>query len=110
MGDSAIMQRKQALTKANEIRLGRAALWKGSQKREQDPLYMAQLLVDCPQAIWSMGIADFILHIKRYGRSKTLKLLSREGIHELRHIEHLSERQRLKLSRYIKGETNGENS
>jgi hypothetical protein len=92
--DPFLPQRMSALDRANEIRLARAALRKRIYAGE---ITTARVLLECPPEANTWPVADLIMAQRRWGRSRTLKLLSREHIIETKPVGALTDRQRGRL-------------
>lgn len=90
----SLVQRKEALGKANEIRTGRATLkrnLKGGRVKVHD------LLLDPPQYIETMKVFDLLLATPKRGKVKVNKLLVQCRISPSKTIGGLSQRQRTEL-------------
>lgn len=89
-------QRMHALDRANEIRLARAALKRRIYAGE---ITTARVLLERPPEAETWPVADLIMAQRRWGRSRTLKLLSRAGhIAEMKPAGTLTQRQRRQLA------------
>jgi hypothetical protein len=92
----------RALERANEIRLGRAAL---KHRIARGEISAGQVILDCPPEANTWPVADLIMAQRRWGRSRTLKFLSRAGhIAEMKPAGTLTDRQRQRLAAML-GET-----
>lgn len=92
--ERSLVQRMDALGRANEIRSRRAQLKRDVKAgRESVPV----LLVSPPDYIETMKVFDLLLVIPKYGRVKVNKLLSRCRISPSKTIGGLSARQRQEL-------------
>jgi hypothetical protein len=81
-----------ALDRANEIRLARAALKRRIYAGE---ITTARVLLECPPEANTWPVGDLIMAQRRWGRSRTMKLLRRaEHILETKPVGSLTERQR----------------
>jgi hypothetical protein len=94
-------QSMDALQRANQIRLTRAARW-GDRGRRQDREYMAGLLVELPEDLYTMTAFEFVRHINQMGRSRVIRMLFRVGISERTQLSRLTDRQRSALVVAIK--------
>lgn len=88
-------QRLRALERANEIRLGRAALKRAIAVGE---LCAADVILDCPDAATSWPIGDLLMSQRRWGTTRCRKFLSRNHIVETKPVGTLTERQRRMLA------------
>lgn len=96
----SLVQRKEALGKANEIRTGRAALkrnLKGGRVKVHD------LLLDPPQYIETMKVFDLLLATPKRGKVKVNKLLVQCRISPSKTVGGLSQRQRTELVSMMRG-------
>lgn len=92
--DRSLQQRRDALTRANEIRTGRAALkrdLKAGKKQIHD------LLFDPPSWIFTMKVQDLLIATPKYGRVKVNKILVNCRISPSKTVGGLSQRQRVEL-------------
>ena len=99
MGMSATVDRApqhlQALEYANRVRLARAAL-----KREvaADQKTAAEVVRECPWQAESMSVSDLLMSQKRWGRSRSRRVLLSIGVSENKPLGALTDRQRAALS------------
>jgi hypothetical protein len=100
-----------ALDRANEIRLARAALKRRIYAGE---ITTARVLLERPPEAETWPVADLIMAQRRWGRSRTVKLLSRSHTLENKPVGHLTDRQRRQLAAMLgerttagEGEGNG---
>lgn len=90
----SLIQRQEALVKANDIRTYRAEL-KIDLKKGRETVY--SLLLDPPERLETMKIFDLLLAIPKHGRVKVNKLLVHCRISPSKTIGGLSQRQRTEL-------------
>lgn len=83
-------QHMRALAKANEVRLARASL-----KRQiaAGDLAVAEVLADYPPEAEGMTVSELLSSQRRWGRTRSRKLLSRLDLTENKRIGTLTERQ-----------------
>jgi hypothetical protein len=81
----------QALARANEVRLARAAL-----KREigAGSRIVTEVVLDCPWEAESMSLSELLCSQRRWGRARSRKLLATAGLKETKRLGTLTERQR----------------
>ena len=92
--ERSLVQRMDALSKANEIRIRRAQL-KRDLKGGRTSIH--QLLLDPPEWIETAKVLDMLLAVPKYGRVKANKILTQCRISPSKTIGGLSERQRAEL-------------
>ena len=92
--ERSLVQRMDALGKANEIRTRRAQL-KRDLKSGQKSIH--QLLLQPPEWIETAKVLDMLLAVPKYGRVKANKILNQCRISPSKTIGGLSERQRSEL-------------
>jgi hypothetical protein len=80
----------QALARANEVRLARAAL-----KREIAAGHrrVTQVVIDSPWEAESMSLSELLCSQRRWGRARSRKLLSSAGLNEAKRLGTLTARQ-----------------
>jgi hypothetical protein len=80
----------QALARANEVRLARAAL-----KREiaAGHRHVTQVVIDSPWEAESMSLSELLCSQRRWGRARSRKLLSSAGLNEAKRLGTLTARQ-----------------
>lgn len=102
MSDAALRAlRREALARANMVRMERARLVGGTGRRrgaKVAPEYVAELLVDPPEALLGMRVDQLIARVERYRWARTARLLASERISESRLVRDLTERQRYALA------------
>ena len=89
-----VPQHMQALARANEIRLARAAV-KRSVAREETAA--ARVVRECPWECETMTLAELLTSQRRWGRTRTRKFLFNLGLSENKRLGTLTERQRALL-------------
>ena len=90
-------QHMTALQRANEVRLGRAALKRevaGEQDVARGRARLAALLEDPPSALASLPIGEALLWPRRHGRRTVGRFLVVAGCREHKRVGELTERQR----------------
>src|SRR5690242_15149974 len=81
----------QALARANQVRLARAALKRGiSAGRES----ITDVILASPWEAESMSLSELLCSQRRWGRARSRKLLSSAGLSEGKRLGTLTERQR----------------
>lgn len=83
-------QHMKALAKANEVRLARASLKRQIAAGE---LSVAEVLADFPPEAEGMTVSELLSSQRRWGRTRSRKLLSRLDLTENKRIGTLTERQ-----------------
>jgi hypothetical protein len=92
--ERSLVQRMEALQRANEIRTKRAAL-KRDLKAGRSSIHL--LLMEPPEFIETAKVFDMLLAVPKYGRVKVNKVLQVCRISPSKTIGGLSERQRAEL-------------
>ena len=92
--ERSLMQRMDALNRANEIRSKRAQL-KRDLKAGRAAIH--ELLLDPPSYLETAKVFDILLAVPKYGRVKANKVLTQCRISPSKTIGGLSERQRAEL-------------
>src|SRR5438270_1983655 len=92
--ERSLVQRMEALQRANDIRSRRAQL-KRDLKAGHQPIH--ELLLDPPEYLETAKVFDLLLAVPKYGRVKVNKILSQCRISPSKTIGGLSERQRTEL-------------
>jgi hypothetical protein len=92
--ERSLVQRMDALQRANDIRSRRAQL-KRDLKAGRQPIH--ELLLDPPEYLETAKVFDLLLAVPKYGRVKVNKILSTCRISPSKTIGGLSERQRAEL-------------
>ena len=92
--ERSLVQRMEALQRANDIRSRRAQL-KRDLKAGRQPIH--ELLLEPPGYLETAKVFDLLLAVPKYGRVKVNKILSQCRISPSKTIGGLSERQRGEL-------------
>jgi hypothetical protein len=90
----SLIQRREALDKANEIRTYRAELKRDLKARR---VHIHDLLLDPPEQLETMKVFDLLIATPKRGRTKVNKLLVQCRISPSKTIGGLSQRQRTEL-------------
>jgi hypothetical protein len=88
-------QRLQALERANEIRLARAALKRRIAIGEAS---VAWVLLSSPQEAESWSVSELLMSQRRWGNERCRKFLKRNEIYERKTVGSLTDRQRTLLA------------
>ena len=97
--ERSLVQRMDALAKANEIRSRRAQL-KRDLKAGRQPIH--ELLLQPPEYLETAKVFDLLLAVPKYGRVKVNKILGQCRISPSKTIGGLSERQRRELVQFMR--------
>jgi hypothetical protein len=97
--ERSLVQRMDALQRANEIRTRRAQLKRDLKAGRQN---IHQLLMDPPEYVETAKVFDMLLAVPKYGRVKANKILQQCRISPSKTIGGLSERQRGELVSYLR--------
>jgi hypothetical protein len=92
--ERSLVQRMEALQRANDIRSRRAQL-KRDLKAGRQPIH--ELLLNPPDYLQTAKVFDLLLAVPKYGRVKANKILSQCRISPSKTLGGLSERQRGEL-------------
>ncbi|HEY6522921.1 MAG TPA: integration host factor, actinobacterial type [Solirubrobacteraceae bacterium] len=92
--ERSLVQRMEALQRANDIRSRRAQL-KRDLKAGRTPIH--ELLLDPPEYVQTAKVFDLLLAVPKYGRVKVNKILGQCRISPSKTLGGLSERQRGEL-------------
>lgn len=92
--ERSLVQRMEALQRANDIRSRRAQL-KRDLKAGRQPI--ADLLLNPPEYLETAKVFDLLLAVPKYGRVKVNKILTNCRISPSKTIGGMSERQRAEL-------------
>jgi hypothetical protein len=92
--ERSLVQRMDALQRANEVRTARAQLKRDLKAGRQS---IHQLLLDPPAYLETAKVFDMLLAVPKYGRVKANKVLTQCRISPSKTIGGLSERQRNEL-------------
>jgi len=88
-------QNMRALARANEVRLARAQLKREVAFGEID---VAEVIVDCPWEAQSMAVADLLMSQRRWGQTRSHKLLAKLPVSEQKTVGSMTDRQRHALA------------
>src|SRR5213082_3606745 len=97
--ERSLVQRMEALNKANDIRSRRARL-KRDLKAGRQPIH--ELLLQPPQYLGTAKVFDLLLAVPKYGRVKVNKILTQCKISPSKTVGGLSERQRRELVAFMR--------
>jgi hypothetical protein len=81
----------QALARANQVRLARAALKRDISAGRRG---ITQVILDSPWEVESMSLSELLCSQRRWGRARSRKLLSSIALSEGKRVGTLTERQR----------------
>ena len=85
----------EALARANEVRLARAALKRDVSAGRRS---VTDVIQDCPWEAESMSLSELLCSQRRWGRARSRKLLSSAALGEGKKVGSLTDRQRRVLS------------
>jgi hypothetical protein len=88
-------QRLRALSRANEIRLARAAI---KRRIALGEVSAAEVILQCPEAADSWTVSELLMSQRRWGSTRCRKFLSRNRIIETKPVGKLTDRQRRMLA------------
>ena len=88
-------QHMQALARANEVRLARAALKREVAAGNRSAL---DVVLDCPWEARSMCISELLSAQRRWGKARSRKLIQHAGLKETKELGSMTERQRRVLA------------
>ncbi len=91
-------QHMQALQRANEVRLARAAL---KRSVAEGRTTVAAVILACPWEAASMTIAELLLSQRRWGSTRCSRFLAQFGLTETKTVGSMTERQRHALTAII---------
>jgi hypothetical protein len=80
----------QALARANEVRLARAALKRDISAARRR---VTEVILDCPWEAESMSLSELLCSQRRWGRARSRKLLSSIALSEGKRLGTLTDRQ-----------------
>jgi hypothetical protein len=94
----------EALARANEVRLARAALKReiGAGRRS-----VTDVILDSPWEAESMSLSELLCSQRRWGRARSRKLLASAALGEGKKVGTLTERQRRVLSAALEAKLGG---
>jgi hypothetical protein len=101
----SLEQRREALLKANAIRVGMSVVKRdiGKLSRVDGQVRAAELLENPTPLVMSMQVGHLVASIERVGYTKMLRLVTLVGIRSSdRHVGELSERQRYALAALLR--------
>jgi hypothetical protein len=81
----------EALARANQVRLARAALKRNISAGRRS---IIDVIIDSPWEAESMSLSELLCSQRRWGRARSRKLLSSAGLSEGKRLGTLTERQR----------------
>lgn len=87
-------QHMQALKRANDVRLARAALKRSIARGEVD---VAEVIRECPWETESMSLTELLTSQRRWGRTRARKFLQGLALNENKRLATLTSRQRTLL-------------
>jgi hypothetical protein len=88
----------QALARANEVRLARAALKRQIAAGQRDVI---EVVLNCPWEAESMHLGELLCSQRRWGRARSRKLIQSVQLTETKRLGTLTERQRGVLARAL---------
>ena len=91
-------QHMQALARANEVRLARAALKRQIAAGQRDVI---AVVLNCPWEAESMNVSELLCSQRRWGRARSRKLIQSAQLTETKRLGTLTERQRGILARAL---------
>jgi hypothetical protein len=91
-------QHLQALERANEIRLARAAV---KRRVATGDLPAAQVVLTCPPEVEGMPVSDLLMSQHRWGRTRCRKLLAAVPLSETKRLGSMTERQKRALAELL---------
>src|ERR1039458_54634 len=97
--ERSLVQRMEALQRANNVRSRRAQL-KRDLKAGRQPIH--ELLLEPPEYLLTAKVFDLLLAVPKYGRVKVNKILSQCRIPPSKTLGGLSERQRDELVTFMR--------
>ena len=94
----------EALARANQVRLARAAL-----KREicAGNRSVTEVVMECPWEAESMSLSELLCSQRRWGRARSRKLLASAALGEAKKVGTLTERQRRILAGALEAKLGG---
>lgn len=95
-------QHLSALDRANQVRLGRAELKREVASGERSA---ADVILEPPEVVASMTVADLLMSQHRWGRRRTRSALAAVMVPELKSLGSLTDRQREVLAAFLRGES-----
>jgi hypothetical protein len=95
----------EALDRANEVRLARAAMKREIRAGRRNVI---EVVLDCPWQAQSMPLLELLGSQRRWGRARSQKLLNSVGLKEMKALGSLTQRQRGLLVRALYAKTGAE--
>ena len=95
-------QRLQALERANEIRLARAAL---KRRIAVGDVSVADVILSSPREAESWSVSELLMSQRRWGNERCRKFLKRNDIYERKTVGSLTHRQRMLLATQLESST-----
>ena len=89
--EEGIVQCMEALARANQVRLARAALKRDISAGRRN---ITEVIMDSPWEAESMSLSELLCAQRRWGRARSRKLLSSTALSEGKRVGSLTERQR----------------
>ena len=90
-GERGTAQCMEALARANQVRLARAALKRDISAGRRS---VTEVITDSPWEAESMGLSELLCSQRRWGRARSRKLLASAALGEGKKVGTLTERQR----------------
>jgi hypothetical protein len=100
-------QHLQALARANQVRLARAALKRAIAGGE---VSVAEVVVKAPWESRTMSISELLASQHRWGRTRSRKFLSALGLGENKRVKTLTDRQRGLVATALRARPEGESN
>ncbi len=94
----------EALARANEVRLARAALKREISAGQRS---VTEVIMDSPWEAESMSLSELLCSQRRWGRARSRKLLSSAALGEGKKVGSLTERQRRILTTALEAKLGG---
>jgi hypothetical protein len=95
-------QRLQALERANEIRLARAAL---KRRIAIGDISVAEVLLSSPKEADTWSVSELLMSQRRWGNERCRRFLKRNDIYERKTVGSLTRRQRVMLATQLESST-----
>lgn len=92
--DRSLQQRRDALEIANEVRTYRRIL---KEDLTDGQISVTTVLMDPPELVETMKVAELLLAVPKYGRTKVHRILQQHRISPSKTVGGLTERQRREL-------------
>jgi hypothetical protein len=103
-GQRGTAQCMEALARANEVRLARAALKRDISAGRRS---VTEVIMDSPWEANSMSLSELLCSQRRWGRARSRKLLASAALGEGKKVGSLTERQRRVLSAALEAKLGG---